>query len=185
MNNEKVILENTFKLHEKFILIFLPGVIVLMIILKLNQEWILSLVLICILFSIILVMTTLFAFSKKGLLINNTELFKAFFFSNILIYKIKIDLKTKTDVAILKSRSSIKPAYSVSENFDTEMKFNKFNISLLDTKHRNKALLISLLSEKKALNGVQFLTNNLELKHKKYNPKKKVIPVCNNGYNIL
>lgn len=173
MSNEKVILEDRFKLHEKFILIFLPGVVVLMIILKLNQEWISSLFLISILFSIILVMITLFAFSKKGLLINNTELFKAFFFSNVLIRKIKIDLKTKTDVAILKSRSSIRPAYSISENFDTEMKFNKFNISLLDTKHRNKTLLISLLSEEKALNGIQFLTNNFELKHEKYNPRKR------------
>ncbi len=112
----------------------------------------------------------IFTFSKKGLIISNKKLFRGFYFMNILIFKRKIDTENKPVITILKFRNANKKYSSAMLNPDIDLKFNIFQLNLLNEKHTQKHPLLWLKDGKNAEKAVDFITKNFKIKHEIYCP---------------
>ncbi len=127
--------------------------------------------LISITFCIILFVFFAFIFSKKGLIIEDKRLFNGYFFLNYLLIKRNIDLSDKSAVSILRLRKSQNlPSVGIVYPSSSHS-FYRFEVYLLNIKHTIKKELINFKKEKNAEKTIDFLTNNLNLKFEKYNPR--------------
>lgn len=167
---KKVILEYNLnlvqKIHLTIILILVVGLYVL------SKNYLHDIVCFFATFFIIIFIFGLVSLviSKKGLLIKNNMLFKAYFTFNYLILKKRIDLDGKSTVSVLNLRKkhnlpSVSIVYPSSNN-----SFIRFYVYLLNESHTRKDEVIDLKNENNAKQVVDFLTGNFQLKYEIYSP---------------
>ncbi|MFV8226906.1 hypothetical protein [Christiangramia aquimixticola] len=170
MRQEKLILETSFSLHQKIILIGF-SLIPLMFIIELIEKrlnwkgyifFIIALLLFCYLISL--------AFSKKGLIKKNQKLYKAKFFKGIILFKQKINLKDRPVVSILKFKKSQKFAFFSAAKPDLGESFNSFEIFILNRTHYKRDSIMYFKKEESSQEAVKFLTNDFPLKHEIFSP---------------
>jgi hypothetical protein len=111
-----------------------------------------------------------FIISKKGLLINEKGLFKAYFVLNLLIFKQKIDLNNKPIVTILNLRRSQNLPSAGIVYPSSRHSFHIYYLYLLNQSHTIKTELIAIKKEENAQKMIHFLTENTNLKFEIYSP---------------
>jgi hypothetical protein len=119
---------------------------------------------------LLLIAFILTAFSKKGLVKTNRDLYIGYYLSNTLLFKSKIDLNNKVCFSILKFKKSQKFAFFSAANPDASHSFNTFDIYLLNEKHTEKDMLISLKKEKNSKLATDFLTSFRNFRYEIYSP---------------
>ena len=171
--NKRIIIEDNLnriqKIHMLIVLIFGIGFYLLS---KKNDYQYKDIVefITTILIIIFVVGLIAFIFSKKGLLVDQNELFKAYFVYNNLIFKRKIDLNNKPIVSILKLKKSQNyPSISLIYPSSSHS-FNRFDVYLLNKSHTIKDELIDLKEQDNAKRIVDFLIKNIDLKFEIYSP---------------
>lgn len=168
---KKIILENKFTTHQKTHLILVLGGAVFVLIVKILSlgMYVKSLMFVSLLTVLFIILISI-AFTKKGLTIINDELYRAVFLGEKLIIKKKISLQNKTKIATLKLRGVQKMAWFSDARPDMADTFNKFDIALLNNKHTEKDILISVTNEEKSEQAILFLEQNFKLNHEIYSP---------------
>jgi len=166
-----LILESRFTTHQKTHIILsigAPFIIIIFLLLRTNLNSIGYLILLI----FILIYTTIvcLAFTKRGLLKQNSDLFRGLFFMNKLILKKKIILNNKTKVAILKFKKNQKMAWFSDAKPDMATEFNTYDITLLNNKHTQKEMLVSLSNEAICNTTIDYLEREFNLKHEIYSP---------------
>lgn len=119
---------------------------------------------------IIFILLVILTLSKKGLVKNNLHLYKGIFIFNILLFKKKINLKNKICFSILKFRKSQKYAFFSAASPDASHSFNSFDLYLLNKKHTEKNLLISLKKEKNSKLAKDFVASFKDFNYELYSP---------------
>ncbi|MBU2995314.1 hypothetical protein KO500_02670 [Cellulophaga baltica] len=171
MNAKKLVLESRFKTHQKIHLILTIGAPFIFIIFSLITMGLNAIGnFILLVFILMYVLLVCLAFTKRGLLSLNSELYRGLFFSDKLILKKKIDLNNKTDVAILKFKRSQKMAWFSVAKPDLASDFNAFDITLLNKKYTQKEMLVSLSNEAICKIAINFLEKEFGLQHEVYSP---------------
>jgi len=170
--NTKLILESRFTTHQKTHIILSIGAPFLFVIFILIKNMPLNLIgnLILLVFLIFYALLVCIAFTKRGLLKYNENLYRGVYFKGKLLIKKKIDLTNKVSVAILKFKRSQKMAWFSVAKPDLSSKFNNFDITLLNQKHTNKDHLLTLFNEEHAKKAIDFLEKNFSLKYEVYSP---------------
>jgi len=111
-----------------------------------------------------------FIFSKKGLLINNHGLYKAYFVFGILLFKRKVELKNKPVVTILKLRKSQNlPSVGIVYP-SSRHSFHIYYLHLLNQSHTIKTELIGVKKKGNAQKMIHFLAENTNLMFEIYSP---------------
>lgn len=167
----KIILESKFTEHQKTHLSIILGIPIIIVIIKvlntdLNERGYVSLLLLI----TVLVLTIAIQFLKTGLIKKNANLYRGTFFFGKLILKKKINLTSKTKVSILKLRKSQKMAWFSIANPDLALSYYRSDITLLNNKHTEKEILVSLDNEAIADQTIQFLQENFGLILEVYSP---------------
>lgn len=119
---------------------------------------------------IVFLLLLLLTISKKGLVKDNHQLYKGLFIFNTLVFKKRVDLKNRTCFSILKFRKSQKYAFFSAANPDAAHSFNTFDVYLLNKKHTEKDLLISLKKEKNSKLATDFIASFRDFKYEIYSP---------------
>ncbi len=116
------------------------------------------------------------AFSKRGFVVVDGQLFKAQFFVRIVISKSQIDMSKYPKLSVLKFRKTRKlPWFSVAQP-DASVDFNSFEINILNEKHTQRNVLMDLKNKKNVNPTIDFLTSNTGLTFENYNPKTRRTP---------
>jgi hypothetical protein len=126
--------------------------------------------LILLIFILIYTAMVCLAFTKRGLLKQNSDLYRGLYFMNKLILKKKISLNDKSKVAILKFKRNQKLAWFSAAQPDMASEFNAFDITLLNNKHTQKEILVSLSNEAICKATIDYLESEFNLKHEIYSP---------------
>ena len=168
---KNLILESRFTSHQKIhitLSIGAPFIIIIFFLLRmdLNSKG----YLILLIFILIYTSMVCLAFTKRGLLKQNSDLYRGLFFMNKLILKKKINLSDKTKVAILKFKRNQKMAWFSAAQPDMALEFNAFDVTLLNNKHTQKEMLISLSNEAICKTTIEYLESEFNLKHEIYSP---------------
>lgn len=116
------------------------------------------------------VVTFLSIFTKKGLLEKGKCLYSSIYLFNYLVYKKKVDLVAKTKLAILKMEKRQKAGWFSVASPDLSLTYERCDIALLNDKHTEKEILISLDSEELAVKTIRFLEENFKLSYETYSP---------------
>lgn len=169
--DNKIILEDRFTTHQKIHIILVIGTPLILIIffliqMDLNYKGYLFLLL----FIMLYLMLVCFSFTKRGLLKVDTNLYRGLFFYDKLISKTKINLEEKTKISVLKFKKFQKTAWFTVAKPDLGLNFNTFDINLLNDSHTIRNTLISLQSEVKSKETIEFLSEKFNLKYEIYNP---------------
>ncbi|WP_408041400.1 hypothetical protein [Tenacibaculum amylolyticum] len=109
-------------------------------------------------------------FLEIGLLKKKGNLYRGTFFFGRLLLKEKINLQSKTKVSILKLTKRQKMAWFSIANPDLALSYYRNDITLLNNKHTEKEVLVSLDNEALANKTIQFLEENFGLIHEVYSP---------------
>lgn len=169
--SNNIILEPRFTPHQKTHLILSIGapfiiIIIALLGIELNYRGYIFLFVIILVYAAVVCL----AFTKRGLLKKDSVLYRGLFFKNILLIKKKINLTNKSKVSILKFKRSRKMAWFSVARPDLASGFNAFDINLLNDKHTQKELLISLSNIDTATKTINFLESKFDLKHEIYSP---------------
>ncbi len=169
--SKKLILESRFTNHQKTHIILTIGglpliVIIYSIVLGHNSTH----QLITAISTIIYIVLICLAFTKKGLFKKGETLYRGLFFNKKIILCKKFDLTDKSKVSILKFRKTQKMAWFSDAKPDLGTNFISLDITLLNNKHTQKELLISLRKENKSKRTIEFLNKNFNLKEEIYSP---------------
>ena len=167
----KIILESRFTTHQKIhIILYLgaPFIITIFSLARLDLNFIgyLFLLILILIYSVMVCI----ALTKRGLLKQGSDLYRGLFFIDKLILKKKIDLTNKPKVSILKFKKSQKLAWFSAARPDLAFDFNAFDINLLNDKHTQKEMLVSLSNNDIAKKTIDFLNTNFDLKYEIYSP---------------
>ena len=114
-------------------------------------------------------------FIKKGVLIQNNNLYKAYFLYASILYKKQILLDNISDISILKFKMK-RPLSSFtvySENAllsEGELSFERNEIYLLNKRHSIKRFLIHTKNHKLAKETVETIKNHFKFTYKSYSP---------------
>lgn len=119
---------------------------------------------------IIFLLLLLITILKKGLVKDTHQLYIGTFIFNTLLFKKRVDLRNKTCFSILKFRKSQKYAFFSAANPDAAHSFNTFDIYLLNEKHTEKDMLISLKKEKNSVLASDFISSFKHFKYEIYSP---------------
>lgn len=165
----KIIIQPRFTAHQTVIILLLPlifvGVLIADIKLALNRESLYSIAML-----LISLVAILFAFIKKGFLVENDTLYQGYFLFGIKIYSSLIDTSTISKIAILKFRKTQKlPWFSVAKP-DLATDFKVFEVNLLNEKHTKRLAVIDIIKEEKVASVISFLTSNLPVTLEEYRP---------------
>lgn len=149
-------LESNFSTYQKLQL-FLGAIFSLFIILffLLSELFILGYI-VLVGFTIFFIFLIILIFQKIGFLAVNDQLYFAYFISSKVIYKYKVDLKSKTSFSISKTRKSQKFAFASKGNPDMATQFSDFTFYLLNERHTKKELLISIVKEENVEKIINF-----------------------------
>ncbi len=168
---KEIILESKFTLHQKTHILMVFGAPIILVIIKLISlgldvtNSLLSLLFVC-LFLIVVSVT----FLKTGLLKEDNSLYRGVYFLGKLIFKKRISLEDKNKVAILSFKKSQKMAWFSAANPDLSLTFYRSDITLLNEKHTEKEMLVSLDNEYLTNEVLNFLEIHFGLKHEVYSP---------------
>lgn len=181
MKNDRIILEGAFRGNAKFYLYliyaitFLPLVVTLpqiMFLDSFSQDgssnmtiWIWVIAIITLLAFAIIIFPL-----KKGLYINNSDLFFGYFSWGKLLYKHKIDVDQAKAVSVLKFKRRQRGAYMSLANPEFSTTFNSFEVYVLNERHTKRSLLISLKKENNAKKALEFVVENTEMSQEIYSP---------------
>ncbi len=166
-----LLLENRFTSHQQTHIILSIGAPLLIIIFKLSQStpsFYVHLQLFG--FSLLYIVLFCLAFTKRGLININNNLYRGLYFRKQLILKKKIDITNKTKIAVLKFKRRQKMAWFSAARPDLDTIYNHFDITLLNDKHTVKEKLISLEKEKFVDLSIEFLEQNFCLVYEQYSP---------------
>lgn len=169
--SNNIILESRFTSHQKIhitLIIGAPFILIIVALLRMDLNYIGYIVLL--LFVLIYSMMICLAFTKRGLLKKNSELYRGLYFKNTLLLKKKINLEDKTKVSVLKFKKSQKMAWFSVAQPDMASDFNAFDITLLNDKHTDKDALVSLSCEELAKKAIEFLEAKFNLAYEIYSP---------------
>lgn len=119
---------------------------------------------------IIFLFLLLLTISKKGLVKDTHQLYTGIFIFNTLVFKKRVDLRNKTCFSILKFRKSQKYAFFSAAKPDAAHSFNTFDIYLLNEKHTEKDMLISLKKEKNSTLASDFISSFKDYRYEIYSP---------------
>ena len=163
---KKIILENNFDTKQKSMLfgfIALPAIVLIRLP---------SVFYVCF-FPITLIIAAFYliiVFLKKGLTVDNENLFLAYFLFDTTIYKKKINLNTKKIFTIFRNKV-IQQNNSVSiGNSDINYKFLSVEFVLLNKKHSKKKTIIKITMPELEDKLKTFLEENTQLKFEIYSP---------------
>ncbi|RKS42523.1 hypothetical protein BC962_3248 [Gillisia mitskevichiae] len=170
MISEKLILETSFSIHQKIILIVfsLPFLLFIIAILEVDLNWkgyIIFLLALLFFWAFISL-----AFSKKGMIKNGGKLYKAKFFQGYTIFKRKVDLNDRPVVSILKSKKRQKFAFFSAAKPDLSESFNTFEIFVLNKNHFKRDSIMYFKNENNAKEAIEFMTKDFPLRHELFNP---------------
>jgi len=177
MRNE-IILERKLTTHQKTHVTIVLGVPIIIVIIKLlsnhfehhsiediSRIFIKLVPLVIALFSVIMIL-----FLKSGFLKKENNLYSGTYIFGKLLFKRKIDLTNKTKMATLKLNKRQKMAWFSIANPDQTLSYYKNDITLLNDKHTQKTLLLSLSEELLTAKAITFLEENFDLVHEVYSP---------------
>ena len=108
--------------------------------------------------------------TKKGLATDDHQIYKGIFLFNFLLYIKRINLRNKTCFSILKFKKRQKYAFVSAANPDASHSFNTFDIYLLNKKHTEKEMLISLKKEQKSKLASDFISSFIGFTCEIYSP---------------
>lgn len=107
---------------------------------------------------------------KKGLYVNNSDLFVGYFSWGTLSYKQKVDLNQAKAVSVLKFKRRQRGAYMSLANPEFSTTFNSFEVYVLNERHTKRSLLISLKKENNAKKALEFVVRNTKMPQEIYSP---------------
>lgn len=170
MKKNNLILEDSFSTHQKIHLyaISSPVVAILLELLQVDLSW--TSPFFVFFFVNLLLLVTVFAFSKKGFSKSNGKLYKAKFFRGRVLYRSSINILDRPVVSILKFKRSRKYAFFSAAKPDLASSFNSFEVYILNERHTKRDLLMRLKSKEKAEKAIEFLCSEQLLKHEVYSP---------------
>ncbi|WKL47612.1 hypothetical protein Q1W71_21975 [Flavobacterium pectinovorum] len=108
---------------------------------------------------------------KKGIVINQRNIFIGYFFLGLLIIKRKVQIEGMPLITLL--------TYDKKKNYNyvvrpwepkLEFKMKSFEINLLNVKHTSKKKLLRLENEESSTKAIEFIINNSELRFENYSP---------------
>lgn len=172
MNNPNIILQDSFEAYLKFMLLLLPSVIILGISEKLNLFSHPNKILIMLGMIIGFITILAIAFSKKGVLIANGNIFKTYFFNGRIIYKIQIERNNKNVISVIDVKATPALGYSITDDLNFRHSMKIFKIFFFDKNHSEKELIISVNSKENSEKTINFLTKNYNCVFETYNPKR-------------
>lgn len=109
-------------------------------------------------------------FSKNGLMTSNDKFYTVYTFRGLVLFKKSRNLSNKNSFAILKLRKSQKLAFFTPANPDWSHSFDTFDIALLNSKHTEKDIIISLKNQDNADKASDFLKKHSHLTLEVYSP---------------
>ena len=171
----KIILERNLDFIQFQNLIILTFVLMLTFLAMLNSLALMELALIKFILFVIIVICILLLFTKIGLVIEQSKLYKTvFLFERILFKKVvSADFKKFT---LLNGRLSTNYNYSfdITEFHNWEPDLNAsmpcYSLNLLSEDHRKRFKVLTLTNMSKAKEAVDFVAKNTNLTYEKYNP---------------
>jgi len=169
--SNNIILESRFTTHQKTHLILsigAPFILVIFLLIRLDLTYLGSLVLLLFIISYSAIICL--AFTKTGLLKKRDKLYRGLYFAKKLILKKKIDLTNKSKVSILKFKRNQKMAWFSAAKPDLALEYNAFDVTLLNGKHTQKKMLVSLSNKDISKKTVEYLETNFSMKFEIYSP---------------
>ena len=175
---KEIILESKFTAHQKTHVSIILGLPILVVIIKfLSMEFgddgitdtpnnYMKIAALILVFFVIVMLS----FLKIGILKKNNQLYSGTYIFGKLLFKEKVDLANRTKLAILKLTKNQKMAWFNIANPDQGISYHKNDITLLNDKHTQKTLLVSLDDENLANETVSFLEENFDLTLETYSP---------------
>jgi len=113
----------------------------------------------------------LILFIKKGLIVDDKKLYRAYFLLGKNIYKSQVDLTDITDVSIFKIRTKESVEYFRPGPGPAEFTNMFYKIYILNDRHTYKDLILESTDEELINYVVDFLQKELHLKLNPYNPR--------------
>lgn len=170
MEQEKLILENSFTTHQKIHLYVISSPVIAIIaeLLAIDLHW--TSPLFILFFLSLLLLVTIFAFSKKGFSKNDGKFYKAKFFWGKVLYRSSINILDRPVISILKFKRSRKYAFFSAAKPDLASTFNSFEVYVLNDRHTKRDLVMRLNSKDKAERAIDFLCSEQLLRHEIYSP---------------
>ncbi|MGY5847390.1 hypothetical protein ACW6QP_08210 [Salegentibacter sp. HM20] len=170
MKSEKLPLEQSFNFQQKIILLGIALIPLLFIVamIKIQLNWkgyllyIFSLLLLTYLISL--------AFSKKGIIKKEDNIYKAKFFQDFTLFKSKVDLTDRPVASILKFRKSQKLAFFSVAQPDLSESFNSFVIFVLNKTHYKRDAIMYFKKETSAKKALDFITQDFPLRQEIFSP---------------
>ncbi|CAL2087042.1 hypothetical protein [Tenacibaculum sp. 190524A05c] len=182
---KEIILESKFTAHQKTHVSIILGLPILVVIIKfLSMEFgddgitgnydgitdapnnYMKIAALILVFFVIVMLS----FLKTGVLKKNNQLYLGTYIFGKLLFNEKVDLGNKTKLAILKLTKNQKMAWFNIANPDQGISYHKNDITLLNDKHTQKTLLVSLDDENLANETVSFLEEHFDLTLETYSP---------------
>lgn len=166
-----IILQSRYTTHQKIHMVLVlgaPFILIIVSLLGIDLNYIGYMVLLF--FMLMYTVLICFAFTKRGLLKKDNQLYRCLYFKNKLIKKNKINLTAKPKVTILRFKRSQKMAWFSAAKPDLASEFNAFDITLLNDKHTKKEMLITLTNDDISKKTITYLEENFNLKHEVYSP---------------
>lgn len=167
----RLILESKLTSHQKLHVLLSLGGPVLIVIYKITTlESYFKTNALLVLFILVFIGIVCSVFLKKGVLKVGKTLYKGTFLFNKLLVKKKVDLSDKPKVSILKFKRNQKMAWFSIASPDASLIYLKSDVTLLNEKHTEKEVLISLDNEENANQVVSFLAEHFHMKNEIYSP---------------
>ncbi|CAL2062592.1 hypothetical protein [Tenacibaculum sp. 190524A05c] len=173
---KEIILESKFTAHQKTHILVVLGIpVVIMTMFVLSRHYNNSSVSTSdlgklIFLGFVFLIVGLIIFFKNGVLKKDDGLYLGTYIFGKLLFKKEIDLTNISKLAILKLRKSQKMAWYSLANPDQALSYDRNDVTLLNDKHTQKTLLISLEDENLANETVSFLEENFDLTLETYSP---------------
>lgn len=124
---------------------------------------------------VLIVIFSLFLFTKKGLAVEQKQLYKAVYLFGKLIFKKEVPNNFKS-FTLFNGRLSTNYNYSYEitnlHNWEPNLNVTMpcYSINILSEDHRKRLNILTLTKIEKAKEAVDFIVKNTSLKYKKYNP---------------
>ncbi len=156
-------------------LIILTFVIVMVFLGMLNSLPLNEFVLIKFILFILIVIFTLLLFTKKGLAIEKSQLYKGVFLFGRLIFKKEVPTNFKS-FTLFSGRLSTNYNYSYEitefHNWEPDLNVSTpcYSLNILSEDHRKRLKVLTLTKIDKAKEAVDFVVKNTSLNYEKYNP---------------
>jgi len=172
----RIILERNLDFRQFQNLIILSFIVIMVFLAMLNSLPLIKFALVKSILFVLLVIFALLLFTRKGLSIKQSKLYKAVFLFGKLIFKKEVPTNFKSFTLFTGRLSTdYNYSYEITDFHNWEPNLNVsmpcYSLNILSEDHRKRLNILTLTKMQKAKEAVDFILKNTSLKYEKYSPE--------------